>query len=80
MIDIKAYLIIGVILSIFIMIKYIFKDLDDEGIWIEEIIADIANGFIIGLNWIISMPILIVANIILAMIIIFYEKEDDDNE
>ncbi len=80
MIDIKAYFIIGIILSILTIIRYILKDLDDGEIWTGEIIADVANGFIIGLSWIISMPILIVANIILAMIMIFYREEDDDNE
>lgn len=80
MIDIKSYLVIGIILSIFTIIRYIVKDLDDGEIWTGEIIADVANGFIIGLSWIISMPILIVTNIILALIMIFYREEDDENE
>lgn len=79
-IDIKAYLIIGIILSILTIIRYILKDLEDGKIWTGEIIVDVANGFIIGLSWIISMPIFIVTNIILAMIMIFYREEDDDNE
>lgn len=79
-IDIKACLIIGIILSIFTIIRYILKDLEDGEIWIGIIIEDVASGFIIGLSWIISMPILIVTNIILAMIMIFYREEDDDNE
>ena len=79
-IDLKAYLIIGILLTIFNIIRYILKDLEDGEIWTGEIIADVANGFIIGLSWIISMPILIVTNIILAMIMIFYREEDDDNE
>lgn len=79
-IDIKACLIIGIILSILTIIRYILKDLEDGEIWIGIIIEDVASGFIIGLSWIISMPILIVTNIILAMIMIFYREEDDDNE
>ncbi len=79
-IDIKAYLIIGIILSILTIIRYILKDLENGEIWTGEIIADVANGFIIGLSWMISVPILIITNIILAMIMIFYREEDDDNE
>ena len=79
-IDIKAYLIIGIILSIFTIIRYILKDLEDGKIWTGVIIEDVASGLIIGLSWIISIPILIVTNIILAMIMIFYREEDDDNE
>jgi len=79
-IDIKAYLIIGIILSILIIIRDILKDLEDGEIWTGVIIEDVASGLIIGLSWIISMPILIVTNIILAMIMIFYREEDDDNE
>ena len=34
-IDIKAYLIIGIILSILTIIRYILKDLEDGEIWME---------------------------------------------
>lgn len=78
-IDIKAYLIIGIILSILTIIIDILKDLKDGEIWTGVIIEDVASGFIIGLSWIISIPILIVTNIILAIIMIFY-REEDDNE
>ncbi len=79
-IDIKAYLIIGIILSILTIIKNILKDLEDGEIWTGVIIEDVASGLIIGLSWIISIPILIVTNIILAIIMIFYREKYDGNE
>ena len=82
MINLTAYAIIGFAISTFLIIKFIWGDRDCLGI--DIIVNDIAEALIVGLGWIVSIPILVISNIVLFIICCIYiliiGKEDENNE
>lgn len=69
MINLNAYFTIGTIVFVLEVINFIIQDLKYDGyLSLEELIRDISEGLIVGLSWIISIPILIVTNILLTII------------
>lgn len=69
MINLNAYFTIATIVFVLEVINFIIQDLKYDGyLSLEGLIRDISEGLIVGLSWIISIPILIVTNILLTII------------
>ncbi|MCI7633976.1 MAG: hypothetical protein MSS80_08135 [Mollicutes bacterium] len=79
MINLNAYFTIGTIVFVLEVINFIIQDLKYDGyLSLEGLIRDISEGLIVGLSWIISIPILIVTNILLTIIYMICSGEDED--
>lgn len=73
----NLYLITGILISIVITIIYTIEDIRNVDCnLIEILIPDLTEGLIISLNWTMSIPILIIGNVILLIIKIIKEKEE----
>lgn len=80
-INLNIYLLIGIFVSFILMIYFIYIDIKDEkAIVISSIIRDIGEGLIIGMSWIISIPILVVTNLIISIMICLFCRGDDYEE
>lgn len=79
MISLNAYFTIGTIVFVLEVINFIIQDLKYDGyLSLEGLIRDISEGLIVGLSWIISIPILIVTNILLTIIYMICSGGDED--
>lgn len=79
MIDLNIYIAIGVIIFVIETIIFIVQDLKYDGyLSLDGLIKDISESLIVGLSWIISIPILIVTNILLAIIYMICSGGEDD--
>lgn len=79
MISLNAYFTIGMIVFVLEVINFIIQDLKYDGyLSLEGLIRDISEGLIVGLSWIISIPILIVTNILLTIIYMICSEGEKD--
>lgn len=84
-ISLQSYLYISLFFTIWFILYFIKRDLDELG-WIDviELIRSLSEALLIGLSWIVSIPILTLSNIILLLIAFFlnskYGKEDEFEE
>ena len=79
MINLNAYFTIATIVFVLEVINFIIQDLKYDGyLSLEGLIRDISEGLIVGLSWIISIPILIVTNILLTIIYMICSGGDED--
>lgn len=79
MINLNAYFTIGTIVFVLEVINFIIQDLKYDGyLSLEGLIRDISEGLIVGLSWIISIPILIVTNILLTIIYMICSEGEKD--
>ncbi|MFR3182142.1 MAG: hypothetical protein ACLTPN_00750 [Clostridia bacterium] len=80
-INLNTYLLVGIFASILLMIYFIYVDIKDERIIIlSSIIRDIGEGLIIGMSWIISIPILVITNLIISVMVCLFYGGDDYEE
>lgn len=80
-INLNTYLLVGIFASILLMIYFIYVDIKDERIIIlSNIIRDIGEGLIIGMSWIISIPILVITNLIISVMVCLFYGGDDYEE
>lgn len=71
----EMYFVISLAIIIISIISNLY--LDREYLYFGVIISDICEGLIIGLSWIISIPILVIGNIIISIFnIIISIKEE----
>lgn len=78
MLSLKTYLTIGMIISLVLILYFIWKDMvGDYGLDILSLIRDISEGLCIGIGWIFTIPILAVTNLILVIINSFFEDEEE---
>lgn len=71
----EMYFVISLVIIIISIISNLY--LDREYLYFSVIISDICEGLIIGLSWIISIPILVIGNIIISIFnIIISIKEE----
>lgn len=71
----EMYFLISLAIIIISIISNLY--LDREYLYFSVIISDICEGLIIGLSWIISIPILVIGNIIISIFnIIISIKEE----
>lgn len=71
----EMYFVISLAIIIISIISNLY--LDREYLYFSVIISDICEGLIIGLSWIISIPILVIGNIIISIFnIIISIKEE----
>lgn len=76
-INLCLYVVIGVIFGIFVTLFYLAQDYKQYECFIPEIVANtIAEGFIIGLSWIISIPILAILVVVLSIIKLICKGEE----
>lgn len=68
----KEYIVISIISFIALTIVNLYTD--REYLCASVIISDICEGMIIGLSWIISIPILAIGNMIISIISIIQER------
>lgn len=79
MINLNAYFTIAIIVFVLEVINFIIQDLKYDGyLSLEGLIRDISEGLIVGLSWIISIPILIVTNILLTIIYMICSEGEKD--
>lgn len=79
MINLNAYFTIATIVFVLEVINFIIQDLKYDGyLSLEGLIRDISEGLIVGLSWIISIPILIVTNILLTIIYMICSEGEKD--
>lgn len=79
MINLNAYFTIATIVFVLEVINFIIQDLKYDGyLSLEGLIRDISEGLIVGLSWIISIPILIVTNILLTIIYMICSGGEED--
>lgn len=79
MINLNAYFTIATIVFVLEVINFIIQDLKYDGyLSLEGLIRDISEGLIVGLSWIISIPILIVTNILLTIIYMICSESEKD--
>lgn len=79
MISLNAYFTIATIVFVLEVINFIIQDLKYDGyLSLEGLIRDISEGLIVGLSWIISIPILIVTNILLTIIYMICSEGEKD--
>lgn len=86
MINLNIYLVIGMAVSMIETINFIIQDIKYDGyLSLDGLIRDVSESLIVGFSWIISIPILIVTNILLAIIYmicgkIIKESGDENDE
>lgn len=79
MINLNAYFTIATIVFVLEVINFIIQDFKYDGyLSLEGLIRDISEGLIVGLSWIISIPILIVTNILLTIIYMICSEGEKD--
>lgn len=67
------YLVISLIVTVIELLRYLYLDqeyLDDFEVWVN----DIATSILIGFSWKLSIPLLIMRNLILA----FINKDEEE--
>ena len=75
----QTYMIIGIITAVLFSIYFIYVDLVN-GISIITMIKIITEALILGLSWIISIPITVISNIIITIIYLYYSKIESEEE
>ena len=71
-----AYFIIALIIMIIVLIYYVIKDM--EYLNLIVFIQDIAEAAIISVSWALSIPILGIANIIIAFILMIFGEDNEE--
>lgn len=71
-----VYFIIALVIMIISLICYIIKDIEYLDIFV--LIQDVTEAAIISVGWALTIPILAIANIIIALLLIIFGAEDDE--
>jgi hypothetical protein len=75
-INLYLYVVVGVIFGIFATLFIMAQDYKQYECFIPQlVVASIAEGFIFGLAWIISVPILIISKVIIFVMNLILKEE-----
>lgn len=79
-ISFQSYFSIGIIVSILFSIYFLYLDLTNENnvVTIGTLIKDISEGLVLGLSWIIAVPITTITNIILSLLYVYYSWIEEE--
>ncbi len=79
-ISFQSYFLIGIIVSILFSIYFLYLDLTNENnvVTIGTLIKDISEGLVLGLSWIIAVPITTITNIILSLLYVYYSWIEEE--
>lgn len=76
----QSYFTIGIIVSILFSIYFLYLDLTNESnvVTVGTLIKDISEGLVLGLSWIIAVPITTITNIILSLLYVYYSWIEEE--
>lgn len=79
-ISFQSYFTIGIIVSILFSIYFLYLDLTNESnvVTVGTLIKDISEGLVLGLSWIIAVPITTITNIILSLLYVYYSWIEEE--
>lgn len=79
-ISFQSYFTIGIIVSILFSIYFLYLDLTNENnvVTVGTLIKDISEGLVLGLSWIIAVPITTITNIILSLLYVYYSWIEEE--
>lgn len=76
----QSYFTIGIIVSVLFSIYFLYLDLTNESnvVTVGTLIKDISEGLVLGLSWIIAVPITTITNIILSLLYVYYSWIEEE--